>query len=227
MSEWAQQGARASERLTGKTRSCSRYSPTSVSVIGAVGDTICSTGSSFWLFELSSGRAAAAGSGALISSLPSRSCPRKKRVGTATPRHHETAKNREWTFHPVISMDLPQPGRPRLEGFRGLVSAFKYEPTPHQTPGTAPDPAATPPLVAVSPQYPTPSRSPSRKRKRSASPGLSPPTTAAKRGKATLDKSNSKDPSLFAHLKPLQHRLKPDLDGIHSSRSPTQPVTPR
>lgn len=63
-----------SERLTGKTRSCSRYSPTSLSVIGAVGDTVSSTRSSFWfsLVEPSSGRPAATGSGALISEFVSK-----------------------------------------------------------------------------------------------------------------------------------------------------------
>ncbi len=145
-----------------------------------------------------------AASGALISSLPSRSCPR---FGTARPRLH---------FHPVISMDLPQPSRAGLGGFRGLVSAFKYEPTPHKTVGTAPDPGATTPLVAVSPQCPTPCTCSSHPQKRTSCPGLSTPTTTpVKRRKVTQDKSNSKDPSLFAHLKPLQHRLKPDLDGIH------------
>lgn len=79
-----------SGRLTGKTRSCSRYSPTSVSVIGAVGDTVCSAGSSFWLFELSSGRAAAPDSGALISSLTAvASVSKLRNRGTSflSPRH--------------------------------------------------------------------------------------------------------------------------------------------
>lgn len=199
------------ERLTGNTRSCSRYSPTSLSVIGAVGETVWSAGSSFWLGRVELSSAAATGSGALISEFVS-NLQHSHSEPRILPSLHASQLP---SLHPVISMDLPQPSTSTsagLAGFRALVSAFKHAPTPHTTLGTGPGPGATPPLlVAVAPQCPTPTPRSRPPRKSSSST----PATSAKRRQLTPAKLNSKDPLLFAHLKPLEHRLRHHLDGIH------------